>query len=196
MGVYEFNIVTTGLQGHLSGTATILSWDPFDGSIYYQIERATDSLFMTNVTSYFAQFSTYTDTDIEFDTHYYYRVAAYAGYLTGWSNVVSVILESASISDVGQIPTSFAMHQNFPNPFNPTTIVRYDLPEDGLVNIIVYDMMGRIVRTLVNDYQSSVYKTVQWDATNDFGNPVSAGVYLYQIHADSYTQTMKMILLK
>ena len=57
-------------------------------------------------------------------------------------------------------------------------------------------MMGRIVRILVNDYQSSGYKTVQWDATNDFGNPVSAGVYLYQIHANSYTKTMKMILLK
>ena len=75
------------------------------------------------------------------------------------------------------------IHQNFPNPFNPVTTLRYDLPENNLVNITIYDMMGRQVKNLVNQTQDAGYKSVIWDATNDYGKPVSAGIYLYQIQA-------------
>ena len=95
-----------------------------------------------------------------------------------------------------KIPSLFSLYQNYPNPFNPVTTLGYDLPEDGLVNIIVYDMLGNVVKNLVNDYQSSGYKIVQWDAKNNQGQPVSAGVYLYSIEARDFRQTKKMILLK
>ena len=94
------------------------------------------------------------------------------------------------------VPDVYALHQNYPNPFNPVTTLRYDLPEDALVNITVYDMMGRQISTLVNTEQTAGYKSVQWNATNNEGQLVSAGVYLYTIEAGDFRQTKKMVLLK
>ena len=93
-------------------------------------------------------------------------------------------------------PTSFTLHQNYPNPFNPVTTLRYDLPEGGFVNITIYDMLGNVINQLVNKVQNSGYKSIQWNATNNQGQPVSAGVYLYSIEAGDFRQTKKMILLK
>ena len=94
------------------------------------------------------------------------------------------------------IPKKFTVHQNYPNPFNPVTNLSYDLPKDLFVSITIYDMLGNVVNNLVNTNQSSGYKSVQWDATNNQGQPVSAGIYLYSIEANSFRQTKKMILLK
>jgi hypothetical protein len=90
----------------------------------------------------------------------------------------------------------FTLSQNYPNPFNPVTALRYDLPEDAMVNITIYDMMGRIVKTMVNAQQNAGYKSVIWDATNNAGQPVSAGLYLYTIQAGAFRQTKKMVMLK
>jgi hypothetical protein len=98
--------------------------------------------------------------------------------------------------DIIDVPNSFSLHQNHPNPFNPITFLRYNLPEDGMVNITIYDMMGRIVKTLVNSSQTAGFKSVQWNAINNRNEPVSAGLYLYTIQAGEYRQTKKMILLK
>jgi hypothetical protein len=94
------------------------------------------------------------------------------------------------------IPEVFALHQNYPNPFNPTTQIKYDLPEDALVAINIYDLMGRSIKSLVNSNQSAGYRSIQWNATNNLGEPVSAGMYLYTIQAGEFTQTKKMVLLK
>jgi len=96
----------------------------------------------------------------------------------------------------GLLPDEFALHQNYPNPFNPVTTLRYDLAEDALVIIIIHDMLGRQVKTLINRTQDAGYKSVIWNATNDYGKPVSAGIYLYQIQAGEYISTKKMVLLK
>ena len=85
---------------------------------------------------------------------------------------------------------------NFPNPFNPITTIKYNLPEDALVNIIIYDILGNIVKNLVYAKETTGYKSVQWNATNNQGEPVSAGVYLYKIQAGDFVDTKKMILLK
>ena len=95
-----------------------------------------------------------------------------------------------------QSPSSIKLSSNYPNLFNPITTLRYDLPEDGFVNITVYDMLGNVINNLVNANQSSGYKSIQWNATNNQGAPVSAGVYLYTIEAREFRQTKKMILLK
>ena len=94
------------------------------------------------------------------------------------------------------LPKNFSLKQNYPNPFNPITSLRYDLPIDGLVNITVYDMIGRVVKTLVNSSQTAGFKSVRWNATNDRNEPVSAGIYLYTIQAGEFRQTKKMVLLK
>ena len=94
------------------------------------------------------------------------------------------------------IPLKFQLYNAYPNPFNPVTTLRYDLPENSLVTIIIYDMLGRQVKTLINQTQDAGYKSLIWNATNDYGKPVSAGIYLYQIQAGEYMQTKKMVLLK
>ena len=93
-------------------------------------------------------------------------------------------------------PHTFRLHQNYPNPFNPITTVIYEILEDSFVDITVYDMLGNVVNNLINANQSSGYKSIQWDATNNQGEPVSAGVYLYKIQAGDFIDTKKMILLK
>ena len=103
---------------------------------------------------------------------------------------------TASVNDQNELPQKFALHQNYPNPFNPVTTLRYNLPEDGLVNITIYDIMGRQVRNLISNQQSAGYKSVQWNATNNAGQQVSAGLYLYTIQAGEFRQTKKMVLLK
>ena len=104
--------------------------------------------------------------------------------------------EAILSTDKDVIPLQYIVHQNYPNPFNPVTTLRYDLPENGLVNITIYDMLGRQVKTLLNQTQDAGYRSVIWDATNDYGKPVSAGIYLYQIQAGGNMQTKKMVLLK
>ena len=93
-------------------------------------------------------------------------------------------------------PRSFKMNQNYPNPFNPITNLTYELAYDAYVNVTIYDMLGNLINNLVNTKQSSGYKSVLWNATNNQGQPVSAGVYLYSIEAYGLIQTMKMIYLK
>ncbi|MDP7529375.1 MAG: T9SS type A sorting domain-containing protein, partial [Candidatus Marinimicrobia bacterium] len=94
------------------------------------------------------------------------------------------------------LPITYNLYNAYPNPFNPKTTLQYDLPEDAMVNITIYDMMGRQVKTLVNGSQTAGYKFIQWNATNDEGKPVSAGLYLYTIQAGEFRQTKKMVLLK
>ena len=91
---------------------------------------------------------------------------------------------------------NYSLFQNYPNPFNPFTTLRYDLPEDSFVSITIYDLMGKAIKNLINNHQTSGYKSIQWDATDSQGQPVSAGVYLYTIEAGDFRQTKKMILLK
>jgi len=98
--------------------------------------------------------------------------------------------------DEALLPKEFALHQNYPNPFNPKTSVRYDLPDNENVTIIIYDMLGRQVKQLVDSYQDAGFKSIIWDASNDFGKPAAAGVYLYKIQAGDFVQTKKMVLLK
>ena len=94
------------------------------------------------------------------------------------------------------IPNIFALHPAYPNPFNPVTTLRYDLPEQTQITLTIYDLMGREVTQIVNTTKEPGLKSVQWDATDSFGKPVSAGVYLYQIQAGEFVQTRKMVLLK
>jgi len=120
-----------------------------------------------------------------------------------WQNFVSEgsIIDTSSCDSTTvetdiEIPDKFLLHPPYPNPFNPITTIRYDLPEQATVNIIIYDMLGRRVKTVVKTNQEAGFKSVIWDGTNNQGNPVSAGVYFYQIQAGDFVLTKKMVLLK
>ena len=113
-------------------------------------------------------------------------------------SAISVFDNSLRLKEdnLGIISNSFELFQNSPNPFNPRTNLSYDLPKDSFVSITIYDMLGNVVNNLVNTEQSSGYKSVQWNAIDNLGQPVSAGVYLYSIETKDFRQTKKMILLK
>ena len=98
--------------------------------------------------------------------------------------------------DVKAVPETYALYQNYPNPFNPVTTILYDLPENAYVNLMIYDILGRSVRSLVSVRQEAGYYSVQWPGKDGAGNLVGAGVYIYHLQAGSYSKTRKMILLK
>ncbi|MFQ5584811.1 MAG: FlgD immunoglobulin-like domain containing protein, partial [Calditrichia bacterium] len=97
----------------------------------------------------------------------------------------------------GKKPLHFYLFQNYPNPFNPVTIINYQLPIDNWVTLKVFDILGREVKTLLNEHKAVGTHTVQWDGTNDAGEPVGSGVYFYRFTAgENFVRTNKMILMK
>ena len=96
------------------------------------------------------------------------------------------------VEDAGsELPTRFALYQNYPNPFNPTTTINYQLPTNSFVMLRIYDVLGREVKTLVNERQTAGSHSVKFGATN-----LPSGVYFYRLSAGSYTSTKKALLLK
>ena len=93
-------------------------------------------------------------------------------------------------------PTSFALHPNVPNPFNPETTIRFELPQAAEVKLEVFDILGQKVKTLVSDELPAGTHAAIWHGRNDAGNPVGNGVYLYRIQAGEFTQMRRMLLLK
>ena len=104
--------------------------------------------------------------------------------------------QQLAISNAITAPETFRLHPNYPNPFNPFTTISYNLPEDALVNITIYDMLGRTIKTLVNENQSSGHNSIIWNATNDYNRLVSAGLYIYKVEAGKFKKRKKMLLLK
>ncbi len=199
MGAFEITIpAVTGLTFYTFDTYISLTWNPTteEGFQYYLLERSIDEEFTEeNTVSNYLTVNYYEDNDMEYDTEYFYRVSYYTSNWSEFSEVISVTLQWMDV-DGNQLPSEYAIHQNYPNPFNPVTNLRYDLPEDAMVNLTIYDMMGRVIRDLVNGQRSAGYKNVQWNATNNSGQLVSTGLYIYTIEAGNFSQTRKMILLK
>jgi hypothetical protein len=96
----------------------------------------------------------------------------------------------------GLPPRDFKMLQNFPNPFNPTTTISYDLPKRTEVNLKIYNVIGQEVRTLVNETQSSGHKSVVWNGKDDSGQILGGGLYIYRLQAEGKVQNAKMVFLK
>tara|TARA_B100000575_G_scaffold108788_1_gene86607 strand:- start:987 stop:6905 length:5919 start_codon:yes stop_codon:yes gene_type:complete len=94
------------------------------------------------------------------------------------------------------IPSEFSLSQNYPNPFNPVTIINYDLPKEAVIEIAIYNILGREVNSLVRGMKEAGYHTINWDSKDRYGNPVAAGVYFYQIRSHDFVKTRKMLLLK
>ena len=99
-------------------------------------------------------------------------------------------------SNYENMPNQYLLHQNYPNPFNPITTLRYNVPEKILVSISIFDISGNLIKMLVNEVKSAGFYSARWDAINDKGQPISAGVYFYKIQAGNFIDTKKMILLK
>jgi hypothetical protein len=95
-----------------------------------------------------------------------------------------------------QLPDSYMLDQNFPNPFNPTTTIRYALPEAGHVSLRVYNILGQTVKSLVSEAQTAGWHEIIWDGTGERGKTVASGIYFYEIKSGKFEKSKKMLLLK
>ena len=105
-------------------------------------------------------------------------------------------LEFLEINNTNFLPKKYKLYQNYPNPFNPSTTLKFDIPRDELVNVSVYDVRGVNVKTLINGFQTAGSLSLFWDATDNGGQQVSAGLYFYIIKTSDFRDTKKMVLLK
>ena len=94
------------------------------------------------------------------------------------------------------VPEEFALHQNYPNPFNPITTIQYDIPIEGHVKLVIYDILGREVVQLIDQSIPAGYHRTVWNIKDNSGISVPGGIYFYQIQAQGYIKTKKMVLLK
>lgn len=107
------------------------------------------------------------------------------------------VLNQASGTADGGLPTRFALHANYPNPFNPATVIRFELAAEVPVSLRVFDVSGRLVRTLVDGRVVAAGRHEEtWDGLADSGTPAAAGVYLYRLQAGDFSETMRMTLVK
>ena len=118
--------------------------------------------------------------------------AAFLEGILDWFN-----LENSTDKKVGtDIPESFALHNNYPNPFNPETSIAYDIPKASKVELAIYNVMGQKIRTLISESKSAGRYMATWNGQNDFGVQVATGVYFYRITAGDFVKTHKMMLVK
>ena len=101
-----------------------------------------------------------------------------------------------STSQTAISPQDYSLSQNYPNPFNPSTKIRYYLPDELYVSINIYDLNGYKVKSLTEGSLSAGSHSVQWDATNNQGEIVSAGMYFFTLKTNQFNETIKMLFLK
>ncbi|MGD1007418.1 MAG: S8 family serine peptidase [Ignavibacteriaceae bacterium] len=162
------------------GTDNIVEYALFDKFVYYHFDKG-DKQNAAAVLSKLDNMFLLSSEDIEVhiingDTAYY---------------KIDLAKKPALQEAVSQIPTVYALFNNYPNPFNPSTIIQYQLPTNGMVTIKVYDILGREVKTLVNDYKTAGNYSVSFDASK-----LASGIYFYQIRAGNFITTKKMMLVK
>jgi photosystem II stability/assembly factor-like uncharacterized protein len=184
----------------LWGYKVSLSWSDISKSVSgYIIERALakDTIY-TAIDTVKSNTASYTDSSLTSVNTYVYRVKAYNALgSSAYSNVATVSTITAVENKYSGIPTKYEVLQNYPNPFNPTTIIKYGLPVQSQVKIVVYNILGAVVKELANSVQSAGYHNVNFG-----GNIISSGVYFYKIEAKAldgskqFREIKKMMLLK
>ncbi len=126
------------------------------------------------------------------------RFRLYAdGSASGWGWAIdNVVVATEFVSAVDDLPAARSLEQNYPNPFNPKTTIAFTLDGAGPVKLRVFDVQGRLVRTLVNEVRAAGPYRVDWDGRDNGGRPAAAGIYMYRLDAGNFVQQRKMTLLK
>jgi flagellar hook assembly protein FlgD len=101
------------------------------------------------------------------------------------------------VEQIAGIVSKFELSQNYPNPFNPSTTIEFSIAKRSNVRLVIYDITGRIVRTLIDgqEFEPGLYR-VQWNGKNDYGEYVASGIYIYRLRAGSFIATRKMVLAR
>ena len=199
----SFSLVEPDSSSAGNATNPMLSWteaidpDPFD-NIHYWVTVASDSLLEDVIYQSVAHFEAhYVENELTDDSRYYWQITAIdEDSLLTESVIWTFDVGYVAVDNSALLPEEFTLEQNFPNPFNPSTTLRYGLPEDSEVSLIIYDIQGRIVKTFDTDSQSAGWYEQVWNGLDDTGNLVSTGLYFTRLQAGDYSKTIKMIYLK
>lgn len=133
-------------------------------------------------------------TDIDNDSDQDIIAGAYqSDDIVWWENL---IYKTDYSGEPNPLPDKFIMYQNYPNPFNPVTTIKYELPAASLVSLKIYDLLGKEVKVIINEYQSAGEKTAEWNGKNKLNQELNSGVYFYKLKAGENILTRKMLLIK
>jgi len=170
--------------GRTEGRADLI-WEGYEGGIALR-----DNMIIANVRLSVKS----TETDLS------YINLVKAEVVDRYGVPYSLGLESGRISideDLADIiPSAYILLPNYPNPFNPNTTIEFGLPSPSHVSLEIYNVLGQKVITLIDRNLPAGYHSTQWNSTDDNGNPVATGIYLYKLTAGEFTETKKMILIK
>ncbi len=188
------HLVSPFLSAHVTRQVT-LTWNESPSATSYTLQVASDQLFRTIIVD-----TTCADTSVSLpvvlqaSTDYYWRVSASnAGGSSAYS-VQGTFTTGTGIDALNEsngVPKEFALYRNYPNPFNPTTVIQYDVPKEAQVTIGVYNTLGQKVATLVNERESAGRYSVEFD-----GSRFSSGLYFFRMAAGSFVKVQKMMLVK
>ncbi|GAB5519629.1 MAG: hypothetical protein RhofKO_18800 [Rhodothermales bacterium] len=181
-------------DGDATGITSVgLAWGSVDGATGYEVEVATDAAFTALIASASTDAATTTETvdNLAPATTYYWRVRGTNDAGPGpWASAEFTTALNTSV-DATDVPMTYQLHRNYPNPFNPSTQIRFDLPEAAAVTLEVFDLTGRLVQKLVDRTLSAGTHTATFDAAER-----PSGLYVYRLSTPNFTATQTMVLLK
>ena len=152
--------------------------------------KITNSLIPASPDNLSSNEYSYSDKNISHGVTYWYKIESIS--VDGSSEFFGPVSTIAVLP----IPEKFGLSQNYPNPFNPKTTINYQLPEDSKVSIRIYNLLGKEIKELVNDFKQAGYHDVIWDGKDFQENNVSSGIYIIQIRADNYREVRKATILR
>jgi hypothetical protein len=201
---------TSGLRTTDGGATWVATTVPGSGNINGAAAASPNEFFVTRGTSVYRS----TDrgatwaTSFTGGTYQHVDFHSFGGVTRGWAvgnaGVISAFYGTVTGVEDGtkEVPTAFALEQNFPNPFNPSTTIRYSLPTEATVKLAVYNILGQEVVSLKNEVQGAGQYDVVWNGRTDAGSPVATGVYFYRLEArptdgaEPFATLKKMVMVK
>jgi hypothetical protein len=177
-------------------------WKKVNSATGYTFQLATDSTFATGIIKSDSSIvdTTRTVAGLSYKTTYYWHVRARQGGQSGpmsatWQ-CTTVLDPLGIVADDQGLPGTYALDQNYPNPFNPSTWIHFALPRQTHVRLEVYNVLGELVTTLVDEGMGAGFHRVEFSARDARGRPIAAGMYIYRLVTPEFTSAKKMILLK
>lgn len=169
---------------------SIVKFRPGETRAYYSMDYYTEGDIMINIPGL-------AEPTEAFRTYYRCAVDPTFPCPLGQSMAASAPDKTVPTEKDNPLPDTFELSQNVPNPFNPSTTIYYQVPQGGGdVTLRIYDASGRLVRTLVDGYQTSGAREAIWNGSNDQGQPMASGIYFYQMQAAGFSEMKKMVLLR
>ena len=173
-------------------------WHKLLRATCYRVQIAYDSLF-TTIRNNLPEIldTTCSLTGLPTDTTMWWRVRGESVCGAGaWSEIWQFTDVEELDDEEGNMPAGFALRQNYPNPFNPQTRIKYALAKATQVKIVIYNLLGQRVKTLVDERQTAGHQETLWDGKDEKGNEVASGIYFYQLKAGQFKQTRRMVLIR